>query len=127
MKSGKKVSQADKRRTKKKIMTIVKLQVVFGLHWVLIFFTEIKGPHVPYIWAVLNTLVTLQGVIVVLTRIIDIDSFTKMSRIVRSVSTFSSKTSSFTLSSIKSSTLPESGAGNHNVVEALTPLQDKPI
>ena len=127
MKSGKKVSQADKRRTKKKIMTIVKLQVVFGLHWVLIFFTEIKGPHVPYIWAVLNTLVTLQGVIVVLTRIIDIDSFTKMSRIVRSVSTFSSKTSSFTLSSIKSSTLPESGAGNHNAVEALTPLQDKPV
>lgn len=127
MNSGKNVSQADKRRTKKKIMTITKLQAVFGLHWVLIFFTEIKGPHVVYIWGILNTLVTLQGVTVVLTQIIDLDSLSKVSRMVRSVSGYSNKTSSFTLSSSKSSGQLNRSTKSNNGCEVLRPLRDQPI
>lgn len=36
--SGQKITASDKRRTRRKIITITKLQIIFGLHWFLLYF-----------------------------------------------------------------------------------------
>ncbi|KAF6027840.1 hypothetical protein EB796_013872 [Bugula neritina] len=69
-KSGNKIAIDDKQRTLKKVITIVKLQVIFGLEWFLLLFTEIKGPHQTGLWIALNVLGTSQGVLAVLAQLI---------------------------------------------------------
>ncbi|KAF6026721.1 hypothetical protein EB796_014993 [Bugula neritina] len=82
VKSDQNLHAADKKRTKKKILTVVKLQIIFGFHWILLFFTEIggSGPAKRQLWTVLSVFITLQGISVVLSQVIQLESFPKLSR-----------------------------------------------
>ncbi|KAF6029766.1 hypothetical protein EB796_011943 [Bugula neritina] len=77
VKSGNKIAVDDKRRTLKKVVTIVKLQVIFGFHWFILLFTEIKGPHQTGLWIALNVFMTLQGVLAVLAQLVTSANITK--------------------------------------------------
>jgi len=76
-KSGNKIAVDDKQRTLKKVITIVKLQVIYGLYWFILIFTEIKGPHQTGMWAAVHTLGTLPGVIAVLAQLVTSANITK--------------------------------------------------
>jgi len=68
--SGNNIAVDDKRRTLKKVITIAKLQVIFGFHWFILLFAEIKGPHQTGLWIALNVFMTLQGVTAVLAQLV---------------------------------------------------------
>ena len=78
--SGKQIATSDKRRTKRKIFTIFKLQVIFGFHWFLLYLTWIKGDHESIIWQTLGVLISLQGTLIVLAQLIQLDSCMKKVR-----------------------------------------------
>lgn len=73
LQSDSKITTSDKLRTKRKIITIVKLQVIFGLHWFLLYFTWIVGVHAKVLWQILGVLISLQGTFVVLSQLIQLD------------------------------------------------------
>ena len=84
LQSGSNISHKDKSVLRKKIITIVKLQVVFGFHWVLLLFTLIEGSHQEVLWTILNIFLTLQGVTVVLVQIFTTKNIKKMKAVYQS-------------------------------------------
>ncbi|KAF6024873.1 hypothetical protein EB796_016816 [Bugula neritina] len=52
------------------------------ISWILLFFTEIgrSGPAKRWLWIVLSVFITLQGISVVLSQVIGLESFSKLSR-----------------------------------------------
>ena len=74
-------STKSKENYRMKIISVVKLLVIFGLQWFLLFFTEINSPHVKHLWTVLNVLVTLQGVLITLSQVLNRKNLTKLSTI----------------------------------------------
>ena len=71
--SGQKLTTQDKRRTTRNVITIIKLKVIFSFHWFLMFFTWIEGDTERVIWKVLGVLISLQGVFVVLSQLLNVD------------------------------------------------------
>ena len=84
-------SNRSKEQLKKKIISVVKLIVIFGLQWFLLFFTEINSPYVKHLWTVLNVMVTLQGVLIILAQVLNQKNIARISTL-RATSTKSNVT-----------------------------------
>ena len=72
-------STKSKENYRMKIISVVKLLVIFGLQWFLLFFTEINSPHVKHLWTVLNVMVTLQGVLIILAQVLNQKTIARIS------------------------------------------------
>lgn len=81
-----KSSGLHKRHTRQRIIAVIKLQIIYGLYWLLLLFTDIKGPHQRGLWTVINILFTLQGVIVVLTQFLTFSNIEKIKERLSSIS-----------------------------------------
>ena len=71
-------SNREKRLTRMKIISVVKLVVIFGLQWLLLFFTQLDTPVAHQLWTALNILITLQGVLIILSQIITVKNSKKL-------------------------------------------------
>ena len=71
-------SNREKRLTRMKIISVVKLVVIFGLQWLLLFFTQLDTPVAHQLWTALNILITLQGVLIILSQIITVKNLKKL-------------------------------------------------
>ena len=76
-------NQSNRRRIKMKIVSLIKLLIIFGIQWVLLFFTEIDSPNVNHLWTALNVLVALQGVLVVLALLLNRKNIERLSNFAR--------------------------------------------
>ena len=64
-------SKSKIKRVKSKIISVVRLLIIFGLQWLLLFFTEIDTLDMQHFWRVLNILITLQGVFIILAQLLN--------------------------------------------------------
>ena len=78
--AGNQITASDRQRTKRKIITVTKLQIIFGLHWFLLYFTWIKGVHEKVLWQVLGVLISLQGTFLVLAQVIKLNTCVEKTR-----------------------------------------------
>ena len=78
IKTGTAIPRNMKEKTKRKVITVIKLQIVFGFYWILLPFTEINTPHVHVLQAVLSTFFTRQGVIVVIGQFLNVKNVKKV-------------------------------------------------
>ena len=66
-----------------KIVSLIKLLIISGIQWVLLFFTEIDSPNRNHLWTALNVLVALQGVLVVLALLLNRKNIERLSNFAR--------------------------------------------
>ena len=78
--SGQRLATQDKRRTTRNIVTILKLKIIFGFHWFLMFFTWIEGDTQRILWKILGILISLQGVLVIVSQLINVDKMVKTAK-----------------------------------------------
>lgn len=77
-KSGSNLTHTRKHKTRKKIIAIVKLKVLFGLHWILAPFLELEFQYQLSIYRALKFFIAAQGTLVILSQTITTDSIRKM-------------------------------------------------
>ncbi|KAF6017226.1 hypothetical protein EB796_024467 [Bugula neritina] len=78
IKEGNKITIQRKNELQRKVITVVKLQIVFGVHWILIIFSEIQGPHQQALWTIVKIFMTSQGVNVVIAQLVTLKNLRKV-------------------------------------------------
>ena len=76
-------NRSNHRQVKMKVFSLIKLIIIFGIQWVLLFFTEIDSPYVTYLWTALNVLVALQGVLIILAQLLTRSNIVRLSKFMR--------------------------------------------
>ncbi|XP_067951050.1 uncharacterized protein [Watersipora subatra] len=109
IKAGTSITANDKKKTQKKIIAVIKLQVVFGFHWVLLLFNASPAVNADAVYVILNVFLTLQGVILVLVQFVTLKNMNKLKSAVASLSASSSMTKEVSATTV---TLPESFASS---------------
>ena len=76
-------NRSNHRQVKMKVFSLIKLIIIFGIQWVLLFFTEIESPYVTHLWTALNVLVALQGVLIILAQLLTRSNIVRLSKFMR--------------------------------------------
>ncbi|XP_067950280.1 uncharacterized protein [Watersipora subatra] len=86
VKAGTSITANDKKKTQKKIIAVIKLQIVFGFHWILLLFNASPAVNVDAVYVILNVFLTLQGVILVVVQFMTLKNMSKFRSVFASLS-----------------------------------------
>ncbi|XP_067950271.1 uncharacterized protein [Watersipora subatra] len=85
--AGNKVTANDKQRTRKKVLAVIKLQIVFGFYWILLPLNVNPNVDSKILYRLLNIFLTLQGVILVLLQFVTLKNINKLKNSLLSLTT----------------------------------------
>ncbi|XP_067950286.1 uncharacterized protein [Watersipora subatra] len=87
VRSGNNITANDKKKVQKKVIAVIKLQTVFGFHWILLLFNSVPKVNISVIYIILNIFLTLQGVILVFMQFLTSKNIDKFKNTMNSLKT----------------------------------------
>ncbi|XP_067950274.1 uncharacterized protein [Watersipora subatra] len=112
VKAGTSITANDKKKTQKKLIAVIKLQIVFGFHWILLLFNSIPKVNADAVYVILNVFLTLQGVILVVVQFVTLKNLNKLKSAVASLATSISMTGD-----VSDKTVSQSEGSTSNFIE----------